>query len=99
MPLMDSATLRFLVEHRDAQHGATAFRNPHDGRPEPLCAIYEPSIGVRLMDYYRQGITSLRLILMQSDVWLLDAPNPAALSDADHPADAAAARRRLTPPC
>src|SRR5262245_912389 len=43
LPFLDAATLGHLVSHRDAARIATAYRSAHDGLPEPLCAIWEPS--------------------------------------------------------
>jgi molybdopterin-guanine dinucleotide biosynthesis protein A len=44
MPYLTEATLRRLLEKRDASVFATVFRNPQTNRPEPVCAIYEPRI-------------------------------------------------------
>jgi len=41
--LLDEATLRHLLDHRDPSRPATAFHNRIDGKAEPLCAIYEAS--------------------------------------------------------
>jgi molybdopterin-guanine dinucleotide biosynthesis protein A len=42
LPLLSDATLEALVAAR-GREPVTAFRSAHDGLPEPLCAIYEPS--------------------------------------------------------
>jgi molybdopterin-guanine dinucleotide biosynthesis protein A len=44
MPYLSEATIRHLLESRDASVFATAYRNPQTDRPEPVCAIYEPRI-------------------------------------------------------
>ncbi|HEX2495054.1 MAG TPA: NTP transferase domain-containing protein, partial [Steroidobacter sp.] len=38
LPFVSEATLQFLIEQRDPQRIATAYRSAHDGLPEPLCA-------------------------------------------------------------
>ena len=43
LPFLDAATLQQLIAARDPRRLATAFRSSHDGKPEPLCAIYEPA--------------------------------------------------------
>jgi molybdenum cofactor guanylyltransferase len=44
MPWLTHATLEKLVLSRDPAMQATAYRNPWTGKPEPMCAIYEPRI-------------------------------------------------------
>ncbi len=43
LPFLDTATLQQLIAARAPQRLATAFRSSHDGKPEPLCAIFEPA--------------------------------------------------------
>lgn len=43
MPLLDEASIRRLIESRRVAKDATSYRNPLDGGPEPLCAIWEPA--------------------------------------------------------
>lgn len=43
LPLLDTTTLAALIEARAPHCDATAFDSRHDGLPEPLCAIWEPS--------------------------------------------------------
>jgi molybdenum cofactor guanylyltransferase len=44
MPWITQETLEKLVHARDPSAHATAYRNPSTGKPEPVCAIYEPRI-------------------------------------------------------
>ncbi len=44
MPFLTEGVLRHLVESRDPTRFATAYRIPEIDGPEPVCAIYEPSI-------------------------------------------------------
>lgn len=81
MPGVDESVLRGLVSHRDPSQPATAFRNPDDGRPEPLCAIYEPTIRADLLAALDQGITSPRAIITAADALLIDPPQPEVLQN------------------
>src|ERR1700761_2548072 len=52
LPLLDSKTLQRLIDARDPHADATVFNSSHDGLPEPLCAIWEPSSHARLKQRY-----------------------------------------------
>lgn len=99
LPLVDGATLGALRAARRADCAATAFRHP-DGTLEPLCAIYEPSVLVRLATYGEDagdpgdGI-SLRRLLEDAGTATLEAPEPSRLRSVNTPADDAAVRARL----
>jgi molybdenum cofactor guanylyltransferase len=111
LPLLDAATLAFLLRARAPQRLATAFRSSHDGLPEPLCAVYEPASHRSLLAYVEAGRQCPRKFLIGAgDVELIDEPEPRALDNANTPeehasamslleqpnATAAAAARRLT---
>jgi molybdopterin-guanine dinucleotide biosynthesis protein A len=88
MPLVDQAVVAALIEQRDPSKCATAFRNPHDGLPEPLCTIYEPGTLARFRQLAEQGAeTSPRAILIESEVRLLGLPQPHALDNINTPED------------
>lgn len=97
LPFLDRPTLDHLIAHRDPAAPATAYRGRIDGKPEPLCAIYEPSIRDALHEYVRRGITCPRKILMQSDAHLMDLPNPFALENANAPDESARASGGVAP--
>ena len=73
-PLLDEATLAFLVENRAPLCHATAFRNPGDDQPEPLFAIYEPSALAHFIELMDNGITLPSEMLLKSDIQLIDPP-------------------------
>ena len=77
LPLLDYATLRTLIAARDPSNEATAFASRFDGLPEPLCALWEPSIHRRLKQRYATGSYCARKVLMQSYITLLPAPGDA----------------------
>ena len=91
LPLLDAATLEFLVRARAPGRQATAFRSSHDALPEPLCAVYEPESRAALAAYVARGKNCPRKFLLQADVQLIDEPNPRALDNANTPEEYAAA--------
>lgn len=97
LPFLDRATLDHLIANRNPAAPATAYRGRIDGKPEPLCAIYEPAIRNSLHDFVRRGLTCPRKILMQSATHLIDLPNPLALENANAPEEAARARHGIAP--
>lgn len=66
---------------------ATAYRSMHDGLPEPLCAIYEPKIRMRLFEALGLGLSCPRKVLLNSDTLMLDPIDPLALENANTPED------------
>lgn len=86
LPRLRSATLRQLMASRDPGAIATAFRNPEDGRVEPLCCIYEPAALDLIRSTLHSGQFSLRRILEKSDrVVLVACDCPDELIDTDTP--------------
>jgi molybdopterin-guanine dinucleotide biosynthesis protein A len=53
MPGLSAALVNLLAESRDASYSATAY--VAEGRPEPLCAIYEPDSLARLVGMIGAG--------------------------------------------
>jgi len=95
LPLLDTVTLEHLLKARQPQRQATAYRSSHDGLPEPLCAIYEPSSRASLSAYIESGRQCPRKFLLQSDVALIDEPNPRALDNVNTPEEYGAAMEML----
>lgn len=91
LPLLDAATLEFLLRARAPERLATAFRSSHDRLPEPLCAVYEPASRAALAAYVARGQHCPRKFLLQADVHLVDEPNPRALDNANTPEEYAQA--------
>lgn len=98
LPFVTAATLRHLVAHRDPSRPATAFRGPRDGLPEPLCAIYEPTILETLRDRVARGRLSPRGALIDLAVPLLDPPDGRALDNVNDPHEFERAREALGKP-
>ncbi len=91
LPFLETATLEFLISHRSPGHMATAFRSSHDGLPEPLCAIWEPSSRSRVEAWIAAGKQCPRKLLINSDVQLLDQPDARALDNVNTPEELHAA--------
>jgi molybdenum cofactor guanylyltransferase len=91
LPFLDAATLEHLVRSRRPDRLATAYRSSHDGLPEPLCAIYEPSSRAAIRAYVAGGRDCPRKFLSQSDVALLEPVNARALENINTPDEYGAA--------
>ena len=83
--LLEAATLRHLLDQRDPARPATCFANRIDGRPEPLCAIYEVSGLSQAAGALAAGERCARHFLESLAPRVLDLPHPAALDNANTP--------------
>ena len=81
LPFLDAATLQQLIAERDPRRVATAFRSSHDGKPEPLCAIYEPASRALIDARIADGKQCPRDFLASADAALLTLRNPRALDN------------------
>ncbi len=95
LPFADHATLEHLLSRRAPDQLATAYRSAHDGLPEPLCAVWEPTSRKPLAEFVAAGRHCPRKFLIQSDAALIDLPDPCALDNVNTPAELAAARAAL----
>jgi len=98
LPFLDEGTLATLIAARQPQRLATAFRSSHDVLPEPLCAIYEPASREAILAHIASGKNCPRKFLINSDVQLLDEPNPNALDNVNTPDEYGSAVEVLSPP-
>jgi molybdopterin-guanine dinucleotide biosynthesis protein A len=97
LPFLDNATLTHLIAARQPQRVATAYRSSHDGLPEPLCAIYEPASREPLLAHVANGKDCPRKFLINSDVQLIDEPNPHALDNVNTADEYGSAIATLSP--
>jgi molybdopterin-guanine dinucleotide biosynthesis protein A len=95
LPFLDAATLQQLIAARAPQRLATAFRSRYDGKPEPLCAIYEPASAPAMAAWIAAGNRCPRKFLAQADVELLELAVAAALDNINTPEEYQQARTRL----
>jgi len=88
LPLLDKATLNYLVWQRDQTKIATVFSSPIDNLPEPLVAVWENKSYNLLLSAYQQKHLSLRKLLVQHDAKIIKASNADALINTNTPTDA-----------
>jgi molybdopterin-guanine dinucleotide biosynthesis protein A len=95
LPFLDDAAIELLVAQR-GNHPITAYRSTHDGLPEPLCAIYEPSTRAGILDAITCGRHCPRKFVIASGVPLLEQPDPSALDNVNTPEEFTSAATRLS---
>jgi len=95
LPFLTPGLLHHLIEHRDADRIATAYRSSHDALPEPLCALWEPAAREALRAYIETDRRCPRKFLMDADIRLLDLPDPRALDNINTPQEFVAAADAL----
>ena len=88
MPLLDEASIHALTDMRRSDKGGTCYRNPVDGLPEPLCAVWEPAT----LERFRQraesgGSLSPRDMLAETDIEIIDAKDDRVLTNVNTQAD------------
>jgi molybdopterin-guanine dinucleotide biosynthesis protein A/molybdopterin converting factor small subunit len=103
LPFLDASTLDHLLAGRDPARQATAYRSSHpnhpkhNGLPEPLCAIYEPSSREAILAHIAAGRDCPRKFLINADTKLLDQPNSRALDNVNTPEEYGSAMANLKP--
>jgi molybdenum cofactor guanylyltransferase len=97
LPYLDEGTITTLIAGRQPERLATAFRSSHEVFPEPLCAIYEPASREAILAHVAGGKNCPRKFLINSDVHLLDEPNPHALDNVNTPDEYGSAMAALSP--
>lgn len=93
LPLLGPEAIAELVRHRTPDADAVAFMGDR-GRPEPMAAVWEPTLAPMVASAVAAGRLSPRDVLRASRCRLLSAP-AGALVDADTPEAREAARRTL----
>jgi len=97
LPFLDTAILRHLLERRDRQGYATAFRSTHDGLPEPLCALYEPKSAATLARFATGGKSCPRKFLIEHQATLLGPLRAEALDNVNSTTDYWTSMQTLSP--
>lgn len=95
LPLLDQATLKYLVDNRQISNIATAYNSPVNEFPEPLIAIWEPKSYPVLLQFLAQGYSCPRKVLINSEVHLLDAPEGHKLMNVNHPEELEQVKKEL----
>ena len=88
LPLLDNSTISYLVTHRNPNSIATTFQSPYDALPEPLITIWEPHSYPVLLSFLSRGISCPRKALINSDVTILQVPDPRTLMNVNTPEEA-----------
>ncbi|RVU00650.1 molybdopterin-guanine dinucleotide biosynthesis protein MobA [Mucilaginibacter limnophilus] len=95
LPLLDEATIQYLIDNRNTASIATAYKSVHDDFPEPLITIWEPKSYPVLLSFLAQGYSCPRKVLINSDTTLLNAPYPSALTNVNTPEELERVKRLL----
>ena len=96
LPFLTPSTLKHLVEHRDPTCNATCFKSRFDGKPEPLCTIYESSSRAALEQALSLGRGCARRFLSSLTRREIELPELSALDNCNRPEDLEEARQSLT---
>ena len=95
LPLLETETFKSLIEQRKTSAVATAFNSPDNEFPEPLITIWEPKSYPVLLAFLAQGYSCPRKVLINSDVHLLQVPNPASLTNVNTPDELEKVKRTI----
>jgi molybdenum cofactor guanylyltransferase len=95
LPFLSDAALEQLLKERDPSVLATAFRSVHDGLPEPLCAIWEPTAAAALSEYQNGGGHCPRKFLRRYPASLIEPHDRRALDNINTPEEYTAAQLKL----
>ena len=95
LPFLTSSVLQCLREARDPDREATCFISRFDGKPEPLCTIYEPASAKALAHSLSKKTYCARRFLSSLDRRELDLPEKSALDNCNRPEDLQEARIAL----
>ncbi|MFA6246773.1 MAG: NTP transferase domain-containing protein [Mucilaginibacter sp.] len=95
LPLVDADVIQHLVDNRNTATIATAYKSDYKDFPEPLITIYEPKSYPVLLQYLAQGYSCPRKVLINSDVAVLQSPDPDALSNINTPEELERIKRIL----
>ena len=86
-PLLNSQDIKHLIEQRDPSSMATCYISAIDKKPEPLCAIYEPSFFSAIQDALKKDQYCPRRLLEAHQTKDINLINPQALTNANSPAE------------
>ena len=95
LPFVNQEVLEKLINERNPQKKATAYKSSHDGLPEPLCTIFESHSLQSLLDYVAKDKNCPRKFLINSDIKLIEQPFPEALDNINTPDELNKALKKL----
>ena len=98
LPLIDSDSLKKLVENRNPKKFATSFATKESGLPEPLITIWEPKSLQRAITYLEATDSSCpRKFLINSEISLAHPERDEILYNANSLEDYQFIKSKLTP--
>ncbi|ANQ48516.2 NTP transferase domain-containing protein [Flammeovirga yaeyamensis] len=83
LPFVDDKTIMHLIEQRDPSKLATLYKSKDTGAPQPLLGIWEPRSYLRLLQSLAFGKNSLREILEDANIKLIEPLSDHTLSEVD----------------
>ena len=95
LPFLTESVLQTLSDQRDPTADATCFTSRFDGKPEPMCTIYEPSAATKLTAALESDLRCARKFLFSLNRREIALPDAAALDNCNRPEDLEEARLRL----
>ncbi len=95
LPHLQLDLLQKLIASRNIFLPATAYASTSDGKPEPLCAIWEPECRGLLFKALSVDMKCPRRILMDMNLPLLLQPREEDLHNCNHPKDVEGAKLHL----
>ncbi len=95
LPLVNEATLSYLLSRRDPFKLATSYIDSQ-GLPEPLCAIYESRMKKRLLEALGLGIHCPRKVMLKSSVKLIEQVQPGRLANINYEHEYIAVKKQLS---
>jgi len=85
IPLLNTTTIKKLVDHRDESKVATCYHNPATDFPEPLITLWEPRAYPVLLEFLSRGYSCPRKVLINSSVKELEIEQQEILMNVNTP--------------
>ncbi len=95
LPLLEQEHLEFLIASRDSEKDASCYTSAHDGLPEPLCAVWEPSSKTTVLAAIENNKRCPRSVLNSLDIHTLPSPGLWPLANTNTEADLLEIKARL----
>ena len=95
LPFLDKESIQYLISHRNPYRFASCFKSSTSEFPEPLCAIYEPKIKMRLLQYLALGYRCPRKVLINTPTQVLKQIKENALNNINFKDEYNEARRLI----
>ena len=72
LPFVNDEVIQLLLKHRNPSKAATTIKGIDKQFPEPLITIWEPKSYTLLLNYFAQGYSCPRKVLINSDVEIVE---------------------------